>query len=72
MAVNTKYQPLEIKLSPYYSNRVENTTIKVVNTNIHSKKIKYNYTLMGFQNQTLGNSPPSKQWTLNINFYKST
>ena len=41
MAVNPKYQPLEIELSPYYSNRVEITTIKVVNTNIHSKRIKY-------------------------------
>ena len=28
--------------------RVENTTIKVVNPNIHSKKLKYNYTPHGF------------------------
>ena len=32
--------------------RVENTPIKVVNPNIHSKKLKYNYTFMGFQNKT--------------------
>ena len=54
MAVNTQSQPLEIKLSPYYSNRVENTTIKVVNTNIHSKKIKYNYTPHGFPKSNRG------------------